>query len=90
MKKALSLLLIFVLCISALLSCNFGTNNGDDESPFEIGEFADSIASRTNVPDENYTPKDVVFSEGDTEEDDFINLFSPDVLVEIEIDITAE
>ena len=90
MKKALSLLLIFALCISALLSCNFGTNDGDDESPSEIGAFADSIASRTNVPDENYTPKDVVFSEGDTEEDDFINLFSPDVLVEIEIDITAE
>lgn len=67
---------------------NTGSNTGNN-----TGNNTGSNTGNTNstlVPDENYTSKNAVFSTGVTEEDDFINLFSPDVLVEIDIDISGE
>ena len=91
MKKVLSLIIAFVLCISSLISCEFTPGNDDPETPpVSPGDGENPIADRTNVPDENYTPKGAVFSMGNTEEDDFINLFSPDVRVELKLDITPE
>ena len=93
MKKALSFLLVLIAIFSALTSCqilpdppvdpdNGGTVPTDPSNP---GDTSD----RTNVPDENYTSS-VVYSTGSTEEDDFLNLFSADVKVELRIDISDE
>ena len=91
MKKTLSLFIILVLCISSLISCEFDFGKEDPETPPVLPEDGKNpIAERTNVPDENYTPAGVVFSMGNTQEDDFINLFSPDVRVELILDITPE
>ena len=90
MKKALSLLLVLIAIFSALTSChilpdppvdpdNGGTTPTDPSDP----------SDRTNIPDENYTST-VVFSTGSTQEDDFINLFSADVKVELRLDISDE
>ena len=93
MKKALSFLLVLIAIFSALTSCqilpdppvdpdNGGTIPTDPSNP---GDTSD----RTNVPDENYTSS-VVYSTGSTEEDDFLNLFSADVKVELRLDISDE
>ncbi len=100
MKKAISLFLALILMLSTFISCDFFGNDPIPDPPKTDEEPGDgnvdevpgeeTIADRTNTPDENYTPKGVVFSAGATQEDDFINLFSPDVRVEIKIDISPE
>ena len=62
-------------------------NSGSTENPG--GSSSNESGDRTNVPDENYTSS-VVYSKGSTQEDDFINLFSADVKVELRLDISNE
>jgi spore coat protein CotH len=93
MKKVLSLLLVLIALFSTLTSCNIlpdsptinPDNDGGTTTPINPTDPAD----RTNIPDENYTST-VVYSNGSTEEDDFINLFSADVKVELRLDISSE
>ena len=88
MKKLLALFLVALSLFSTLVSCNI-VIKPTPESP-ETDTPTSNNPGASNVPDENYTPKSAVYSDGSTEEDDFINLFSPDVLVEINIDISKE
>lgn len=96
MKKVLSFLLVLLALFSTLTSCqilpdppvdpdNGGGNVVDPTDPEDPLDPSD----RTNVPDENYTST-VVYSNGSTQEDDFINLFSADVKVELRLDISDE
>ena len=95
MKKALSLLLVLIAIFSTLTSCHILPGNPVDPDdgttdPTDPTDPGDSGSSdRTNVPDESYTST-VVYSNGSTEEDDFINLFSADVKVELRLDISDE
>ena len=93
MKKILSFLLVLIALFSTLTSCQIIPNppvdpdngGGDVVDPTDPADPSD----RNNVPDENYTST-VVFSTGSTQEDDFINLFSADVKVELRLDISDE
>ena len=96
MKKVLSFLLVLLALFSTLTSCqilpdtpvdpdNGGGNVVDPTDPEDPLDPSD----RTNVPDENYTST-VVYSYGSTQEDDFINLFSADVKIELRLDISDE
>lgn len=92
MKKIISLLLALIVLLSTLTSCHIfddpdnGGNPGGDDPPI-IGGGDDE--ERTNIPDESYTST-VVYSKGSSQEDDFINLFSADVRVELRLDISDE
>ena len=94
MKKALSLLLVLLALFSTLTSCQIlpdspiiNPDNGGSGTTTPTDP--EKPADRTNIPDENYTSS-VVYSNGSTEEDDFINLFSADVKVELRLDISDE
>ena len=91
MKKIISLLLALIVLLSTLTSCHIlddpddGDTPGGENPPIGGGDDED----RTNIPDENYTST-VVYSKGSSQEDDFINLFSADVRVELRLDISDE
>ena len=96
MKKVLSLLLVLLALFSTLTSCQIlpdppvdpDNGGGDVVDPTDPEDPLDP-SDRTNIPDENYTST-VVYSNGSTQEDDFINLFSADVKVELRLDISDE
>ena len=92
MKKAISLLLAAMMIILSLASCNIPSDGPDTpEPPAEENPGGTTDTPMGNLtPSEEYETPAPVYATGDSEEDDFINLFSPDVLVEIEIDISGE
>ncbi len=85
-EKILALILAIICALGTLVSCD---NDNDDDKDDGYGDDSDSgfVAVK---PSEEYDVGEPVYSMGDTEEDYFINLFSPDVLVEIDIDISDE
>ncbi len=93
MKKILSLILVVLLMVTPMIACNnSGDDNGDVPYTPNVPEIPDTPVDPDILlsADETYTSGGLVYSTGDSEEDDFINLFSPDVLVEIDIDISKE
>jgi spore coat protein CotH len=91
MKKAISLLLVAIMLILSLASCNIPSKPDTPEPPAEENPGGTTDTPMGNLaPSEEYETPAPVYATGDSEEDDFINLFSPDVLVEIEIDISSE
>lgn len=93
-EKALSLILAMLIVFSALVSCDENDEDNDDgknDSQITVPPNGDGGNTQTAItPSEDYTAGELVYSSGDTEEDYFINLFSPDVLVEIDLDISDE
>ena len=88
MKKLISLILILLAIFSTLTSCFIVDDPEDTDDPDTPGNT--DTTDRTNIPDENYIPEAPVYSKGSSQEDDFINLFSADVRVELRIDISDE
>lgn len=90
-EKAISLILAMLVVFFALASCdNDGENNDDGTGDSQITVPPNDDTQTALKPSEDYTDGALVYSSGDTEEDYYINLFSPDVLVEIDLDISDE
>ena len=82
------ILVDFIIGVSDKNNTSTPTDPDDSEDPTSPSNPSGST-DRTNIPDENYTST-VVFSTGSTQEDDFINLFSADVKVELRLDISDD
>lgn len=93
MKKIIATILVLLSLFSTLTSCDLvitPPSGGDGDGGGGGGTNVPVDPSdRTNIPDENYQST-VVYSKGQTQEDDFINLFSADVKVELRLDISDE